>query len=56
LGTLRKQATSMTVIISPSVDDAPFGCNVVNAETALFIVNRISALLRENLSRREREG
>ena len=57
LGTRRNRATSKTVKISPSVDGAPFGCNVIDADTALFIVNRLSALLRENLrSVRKREG
>jgi hypothetical protein len=46
----------MTVKISPSVDGAPFGSNIVDADTALFIVNRLSALLRENLSQRERSA
>jgi hypothetical protein len=46
----------MTVKISPSVDVAPFGCSIIDAETALFIVNGISAMPIENLSRREREG
>ena len=47
----------MTVKISPSVEGAPFGCNVIDAETALFIVIEISALPRKNLSSvSEREG
>jgi hypothetical protein len=56
LGTRRNRATSKTVKISPSVDGAPFGCTIVDAETALFIVNGISAMQMENLSQREREG
>ena len=56
LGTRRKWATSMTVKISPSVDDAPFDCDIVDADTALFIMNGISVLPVENLSRRERSS
>jgi hypothetical protein len=56
LGTRRKRATSKTVKISPSVDGAPFGCNVIDAETALFIVNGISAQPGENLSRANEKG
>jgi hypothetical protein len=33
-----------------SVDDVPFGWNIVDAETSLFIVKRLSALPIENLS------
>jgi hypothetical protein len=44
----------MTVKISPSVEGAPFGSNIVDADTALFIVNEISVLPIENLSQRWR--
>jgi hypothetical protein len=43
----------MTVKISPSVEGAPFGCIVIDAETASFIVIEISALARKNLRPRE---
>ena len=50
LGTRRKRGTSIIVNISPSVDGVPFGWNIVDAETSLFIVKRLSALPIENLS------
>jgi len=41
----------MTVKISSSVDGAPFGWNIVVVDTASFIVNELSVLPMENLSR-----
>ena len=42
----------MTVKISSSVDGAPFGWNIVDADIALFIVDEVSALPIENLRHR----
>jgi hypothetical protein len=56
LGTRRNRATSKTVKISPSIDGTPFGCTIVDAETALFIVNGLSAMQMENLSQRGARG